>query len=132
MNGSAVTVTRKQLLRAIAVNGQGQNLTGSFVRAQLTKRLRRGLGIVAVGQVLGEQHYTTNEVLKVEEKLLQAAKRLAHQSVHGAREKVIEKGLARSGRHLNEEQRRAVHYVTAKVPPRQRIPTLKKLPCSAR
>lgn len=107
--------TERQLLEEVAIHAQGKNLSAKFIREQVQETLEHSKQIRSLGEWNGEHRYTTREVLKIEDALIQSADRLkANHRGHGASETATYKAIAAADKPLNEEQKDAVWHLTGK------------------
>ena len=114
------TFTRVQALHQVALDAQGK-ASAAQVLARINNVLSEETGAISLGDLgrkeaierdlKGGDRYTTAEVLKAEENLLDAAKRLSEKPGFSVSAEKIEQFA--KGKGLSEQQTRALEHVTA-------------------
>lgn len=114
------TFTRLQALHSVALDGQGK-MSASEVLQRIDKVLSPDSGALSLGQISraeaevshmkSGERYTTAEVLKAEQLMLDSAQRLAEKPGFSVPEEKVEQFAKEKG--LSEQQTRALEHVTA-------------------
>lgn len=114
------TFTRVQALHQVALDAQGK-ASAAQVLARINNVLSEETGAISLGDLArkeaierdlkGGDRFTTVEVLLAEEKMLDAAKRLAEKPGFAVAAEKVEQFAASKG--LSEQQTRALEHVTA-------------------
>jgi conjugative relaxase-like TrwC/TraI family protein len=98
----------RELIRHAAEEAQAMGVAASVLRHKVKEELSRSPEIVCLGRVKGEIHYTTREMLALEEKLLGEVEALKALPSRPVGEKTISSVKGR----LSDEQKQALRHVT--------------------
>jgi conjugative relaxase-like TrwC/TraI family protein len=112
---AALTITKqashfpeRELVRHSAVWAQTLGVAASALRVRVKEALARSPEFIRVGESHGETHYTTREMLALEQKMLGQAEKLKAQPSPALGEKTIRSVEGA----LSEEQKQALRHVT--------------------
>lgn len=105
------TFTEKELVRFSAQVAQGQQIGSEAVLDSVRNELRGNEGILALGSLNGEAHYTTRDHYELEQKLVRMVQEMRDAPSLEVDEDTIQEAIANAKDPLTEEQQVAIRQV---------------------
>lgn len=103
--------TEKDLVRTIAEEAQGRGIGADEVIQISKTHLNNSLEIIHLGELKGEKHFTTKEMLELEKKLISSVQSLETRDTPQVTKSTLDKVFSKK-ETISDEQKNAVRHIT--------------------